>query len=113
MTQKKSVGDKIQMSAVVIIGSLSGIGRTIAFLTARDGLVVLVGRSREALDELAAEIGGTGRRAIALSIDLPEPVSVKRIADALAERQLDGTNLSIVPASACSALKLGPIGLSN
>jgi short-subunit dehydrogenase len=83
----------------VIIGAISGLGRTIALLAARDGLVNLVRRSREALDELAAEVGGTGRRAIALSIDLREPVSVKRIADAPAEPALDP--MCLVPALAC------------
>jgi hypothetical protein len=104
---------KFKLSAVVIIEPYPELAVQSLFSPrATDSSFSWDARAKRSMNWLP-EIGGTGRRAIALSIDLPEPVSVKRIADALAERQLDGTNLSIVPASACSALKLGPIGLSN
>jgi uncharacterized protein len=75
--------------AVVVTGASSGIGREIARIAAREGnAVVLLGRSEQALAEVAAELKGTGVQVAALSVNLESPDAISRIEQLLAEQQL-------------------------
>jgi short-subunit dehydrogenase len=75
--------------AIVVTGASSGIGRDIARLAARDHcFLLLLGRSQQALDQLAAELAAAGSQAAALSIDLLDPHAPDRIESALSERSL-------------------------
>ncbi|MEQ8348610.1 MAG: SDR family oxidoreductase [Sneathiellaceae bacterium] len=57
----------------IVTGASRGIGRGIALKLAADGYdVALVARSEETLRDVAKEIGGQGRRAVPLAIDLRE-----------------------------------------
>jgi short-subunit dehydrogenase len=57
--------------AIVVTGASSGIGRELARVAARDGAVmVLLGRSEDALDQLVAELRGAAVEAHGFSIDL-------------------------------------------
>ena len=72
--------------AIVVTGASSGIGRDIARLAAADRcFLLLLGRSPQALDELAAELAGAGAQAAALPLD---PHAPDRIESALADRGL-------------------------
>jgi short-subunit dehydrogenase len=75
--------------AIVVTGASSGIGQAIARVAARDGcFLLLVGRSRHALDALVAELAAGGARAAALAIDLLDADAPERIEGALTERGL-------------------------
>src|SRR4051794_2335115 len=65
------------MSAALITGASTGIGREFAYLCAHAGYdVVLTARSQPRLEELAVEIRQrTGRRAFPVSIDLADPAA--------------------------------------
>ena len=81
--QPKNVSMK---PAIVMTGASSGIGRELARLAAREsGVVLLVGRDRKALDELAAELNGDGgAQAHAFAVDLADRDAGQRIEDKLA-----------------------------
>jgi uncharacterized protein len=75
--------------AIVVTGASSGIGRDIARTAARDRcFLLLLGRSQQALDELAAELTATGAQAAALPIDLLDPRAPDCIESALSDRGL-------------------------
>jgi short-subunit dehydrogenase len=75
--------------AIVVTGASSGIGREIARIAARDGLpVVLVARSREVLEALAAELTAAGGNAIAVPADLALADAGTAIESALSARGL-------------------------
>ncbi len=66
--------------AIVVTGASSGIGREIARVAAREGLVMmLLGRSLPALDEVVTELVRSGAQAHALSIDLAARDAGQRI----------------------------------
>lgn len=61
----------------LVTGAGSGIGRAVALGLLEDGHnLVLAGRRQEPLDELAAIIAEAGGRAIAVSTDVRDPVSI-------------------------------------
>ncbi|HEY8082499.1 MAG TPA: SDR family NAD(P)-dependent oxidoreductase, partial [Solirubrobacterales bacterium] len=63
----------------LLTGATGGLGRAIAkSLSARGSVLLLSGRKREALEELAAELPGDGHRA--LPADLAEPGAAERLA---------------------------------
>ncbi|HSN76381.1 MAG TPA: SDR family oxidoreductase [Anaerolineae bacterium] len=67
---------------VVITGSTSGIGRTVALAFARAGATVLVhGRNAEAAAEVAAVIATLGRRAPVVLADLADHAQIERLVD--------------------------------
>lgn len=64
---------------VLLTGATGGLGRAMAAaLASRGAKLILSGRRREALDELAAELPGTGHRAA--PSDLAEPGAAERLA---------------------------------
>ena len=67
---------------VLLTGATGGLGRAIAqALAERDASLILSGRSREALEALAAELPGSGH--LAIPADLAEPgAATKLVADA-------------------------------
>jgi NAD(P)-dependent dehydrogenase (short-subunit alcohol dehydrogenase family) len=71
----------------VVTGGGTGIGRASALALARSGFaVVLAGRRREPLDEVAAAIGKAGSAALAVPTDVSDPESVNSLFDATVER---------------------------
>lgn len=65
---------------VVVTGASSGIGRGAArALAARGDAVVLVSRSHEALDEVAAECRAAGGRALVIPTDVSDEAAVQRV----------------------------------
>jgi uncharacterized protein len=73
--------------AIVVTGASSGIGRELARLAARDGggVMVLIGLTSQALDELASELATSAVEAHALPIDLADGDAGQRIENKLAE----------------------------
>jgi NAD(P)-dependent dehydrogenase (short-subunit alcohol dehydrogenase family) len=68
----------------IVTGAGSGIGAATARLLAERGLgVALVGRRRERLDALAAEIAAAGGRVFAVPADLAEPQAPPAVVDAV------------------------------
>src|SRR6185312_13397119 len=70
--------------AIVVTGASSGIGREIARIASGDGQpIVLVARSRDALDALAAELTAAGAQAIVVAADLSDGSAGTAIESAL------------------------------
>jgi NAD(P)-dependent dehydrogenase (short-subunit alcohol dehydrogenase family) len=62
----------------VVTGAAGGLGRACALALARGGAeTVLMGRSLDALERLAGEIGATGGRALPVRCDATDPASVR------------------------------------
>src|SRR4051794_35391070 len=75
---------------IVILGASSGIGLATARLAAARGAsLVLASRSPHALDRLATELDGTGRRVVTVTADVSQEDDVRRVADA-AHRHFGG-----------------------
>lgn len=71
--------------AIVVTGASSGIGRELARAAAREGgTLVLIGRDRQALDDLAAELARWAPAHV-LPIDLADPDAGRKVEDKLAE----------------------------
>ncbi|GAA1910927.1 SDR family oxidoreductase [Nocardioides lentus] len=69
---------------VVITGASSGIGRVTAWRVARAGGVpVLVARSKDKLDEIAADIAEAGGRAVVAPCDLSDLEAIDRLCEQL------------------------------
>src|SRR6478672_5076970 len=84
--------DALKDQVVLVSGGAGGIGRAIAWLLARLGAhVVLVGRNRDKLDALVAEMAGRNLKASAYTADIREPDAVSALFDAIwaAHGQLD------------------------
>ncbi|HEY2267281.1 MAG TPA: SDR family oxidoreductase [Streptosporangiaceae bacterium] len=68
---------------IVVAGVGAGLGRSIALAAAREGAdVVLAARTAERLDEVAKEVDGLGRRALAVPTDLADAAAQERLAEA-------------------------------
>jgi NAD(P)-dependent dehydrogenase (short-subunit alcohol dehydrogenase family) len=81
--------------AYVITGPTSGIGRAAALEIARDvaksdGVVVLVGRRLEALEEMKREVARVGGQAVSVVCDMGEMASVREAA-----RQIVGLGMPV------------------
>lgn len=66
--------------AYIITGPTSGIGFNTAFELAKHGLVILVGRDKEKLDEVKNAIELAGQHAVSVVCDLSDLASVRRAA---------------------------------
>ena len=80
MTQVVSTDENTEHGAYVVTGPTSGIGRAAALELAKHGMVVLVGRNPQKLDEVQTIIGERGQRAVSVVCDLSDMVSVRRAA---------------------------------
>jgi short-subunit dehydrogenase len=75
--------------AIVVTGASSGIGREFARIAACEGhFMLLVARSRDALEALAAELSARGAVCAVLPLDLGKPEGADAIEQALARRGL-------------------------
>jgi 2-hydroxycyclohexanecarboxyl-CoA dehydrogenase len=78
---------EMQDRTVVVTGGASGIGRATAFLLAREGARVVIGDIDAAGGQSAAAEAAAERLAIEyLPLDLTEPATIARFAEAVAER---------------------------
>lgn len=78
------------METALITGASSGIGRELAILLAASGRkVVLVARRRALLEELRAQIEGSGGQAVVIETDLAAPRAVDGLLDALRVCELE------------------------
>jgi citronellol/citronellal dehydrogenase len=76
--------DALKHQLVVVSGGAGGIGRAIAWLFARLGAhVAVVGRNRDKLEALVAEMVGRGLKASAYVADIREPDAVNAMFDAV------------------------------
>ena len=74
--------DALRDRVVVVAGGAGGIGRAIAWLSARLGAhVVAVGRNQAKLDALVADLTGHGLKASAAVADIREPDAVDALFD--------------------------------
>ena len=72
---------KLKGKVAVITGASSGIGADTARSMARRGAcVVLIARGKEALEQVAAEIGAEGGRAVVVPADVGDPEAVRKAA---------------------------------
>jgi NAD(P)-dependent dehydrogenase (short-subunit alcohol dehydrogenase family) len=70
-------------SVAAVTGAGTGIGREIALRLAAEGAdVVLTGRSKDAMEEVAEQVRAAGRRALPVAMDLREPASIEAAAAA-------------------------------
>jgi citronellol/citronellal dehydrogenase len=75
-------GNALRDQVVVVSGGAGGIGRAIAWLFARLGAnVAVIGRTRDKLDTLVAELAGRGLKASAYVADIREPDAVNAMFD--------------------------------
>jgi citronellol/citronellal dehydrogenase len=85
--------DALKEKVVVVSGGTGGIGRAISWLFARLGAqVAIVGRNRDKLDALAAQLTGRELKASAHVADIREPEAVNALFDAVwdAHGRIDG-----------------------
>ena len=103
---------------VVVAGVGAGLGRSIALAAAREGAdVVLAARTAERLDEVAKEIDGLGRRALAVPTDLADAAAQERLAEAARNSfgRIDGlvyNALAMPPIKALGAVPLEALSAS-
>lgn len=77
---------RFEGKTVVVTGASSGIGAAVARLFAAEGArVVLAARSADALNRVAAEIGGS-ERALAVPCDVTDPAALATLIDVVERR---------------------------
>ncbi len=84
-----SLKDRVSGRTVLITGASSGIGRATALkVGAAGGIVLLVARTKDKLDELAREVDSMGGTGYSHPCDLTDPDDIDRMAhEVLAEHQ--------------------------
>ena len=88
----------LENKVALVTGAGSGIGRATAALLAREGASVgALGRTPDELDEIVAEIRGTGGRAMTLAADVADPAAMK---DAVGRLAAEYGRIDIVVANA-------------
>ena len=97
---------------VVVAGVGSGLGRSIALASAREGAdVVLAARTAARLDEVAKEVAALGRRGLAVPTDLADAEAVERLT-ATAHDAFGRVDALVYNALAMPPIKeLGEVGL--
>lgn len=92
----------------IVTGASSGVGRATALLLAQEGAsVVIYARRKERLDELAAEIGAQGGRALAVAGDAGVPADIDRLLDRTLAWKEGGSKYDIVVVNAGRGLAGG------
>ena len=97
---------------VVVAGVGSGLGRSIALASAREGAdVVLAARTAARLDDVAKEVAALGRRGLAVPTDLADAEAVERLT-ATAHDAFGRVDALVYNALAMPPIKeLGEVGL--
>src|SRR6185503_12590434 len=89
----------------LVTGASRGIGRSIALALAAAGAdIVLSARSRAELEQVAAEVRGCGRRALAVPCDITYPAQVERMAANVAD-EYGGVDILVNNAGAAASHK--------
>jgi NAD(P)-dependent dehydrogenase (short-subunit alcohol dehydrogenase family) len=89
---------ELKAKVALITGAASGIGRETARLFARQGAdIVAVDRNLDPAEQVAAEIRGTGRKAIAHRVEISDESEVKAMV-ARALRELGGIDILVAAA---------------
>src|SRR6201998_1712623 len=93
--QGRTLGDAVEGKTVLITGGSSGIGEAAANRIAEaGGTVVLVARTRENLEKVAADIGGDGGTAHVYPCDLADMDAIAAMADKVLD-DLGGVDILI------------------
>jgi NADP-dependent 3-hydroxy acid dehydrogenase YdfG len=94
----------LEGQTAIVTGAGTGMGRAIAALLAADGAAVaLVGRRREPLEKLAAEIRAEGGTAVVLPADITKGDDVKALVDAV-HRDLGAVDILVNNAGSASSV---------
>lgn len=77
---------RLRGAVLLVCGASSGIGREVALQAAgRASTIVVMGRRRALLEELATEIEAKGSRAIAIPVDASDPAAARTAVEQAAE----------------------------
>ena len=102
----------LQDKVVVVAGVGSGLGRSVALASAREGAdVVLAARTTARLDDVAKEVTGLGRRGLAVTADLADAAAAEHLA-AVAQDAFGHVDALVYNALAMPPIKdLGDVSL--
>ncbi len=77
---------KLQNKIALVTGASKGLGKAIALRFSQEGATVLLaGRDINSLAEVSDQINNSGGRALAISVDVTDPVSVQQAVDSAVE----------------------------
>ena len=103
--------NSIEGKVIVITGASSGLGEATARLLSAQGATVVLGARRaERIQALAAELGGKGGKALAVTTDVTDVAQVRRLVDAAVQTygRIDVmlNNAGLMPHSPLERLKI-------